>query len=135
MSWEMFLLWLISAAIAALGLFLLGFAGELALRGAASDTGIYLGVSALCFYPAYLLGRSAVRIRREQAANPPTADEEKLRRKGIDAVLIYSVVGILGVLFSPLPTEVKVISVIISLAVGALLIAMDEPPKKRTKHS
>jgi predicted exporter len=133
---EMFLLVLVSAAFGALGLLCLGFGIESAVRGAAFDTSVYVGVSVLCFYPSHLLGRAAVRARRELIANPLTPDEKRTRHKMFSGVLVYTVLGIATVLFVPYPAEVKVIFAIVSIVVAALAVAQEfEPPKKRSRNN
>ena len=133
---EMILLVLVSAVFGALGLLCLGFGIESAVRGAAFDTSVYVGVSVLCFYPSYLLGRAAVRSRREVIAKPLTPDEAKSRHTMVNGVLIYTVSGIAAVLFVPYPTEVKVIFAIVSVVAAALVVAQDfEPPKKRSRNN
>jgi hypothetical protein len=134
---EMILLVLVSAAFGALGLLCLGFGIESAVRGAAFDTSVYVGVSVLCFYPSYLLGRAAVRARRELIANPLTPDEKRSRHKMFSGVLIYyTVLGIATVLFVPYPAEVKVIVAIASIVAAALVVAQEfEPPKKRSRNN
>lgn len=127
---------LVCATFGALGLFLLGFAVASALGGALGSGMIYLAVSALCFYPAYLLGRAALRIRREQAASPLPPDAERSRRKRSDAIMLYTILSILGVLILPNSTGVKVVVVVVGIVVAAVLVAFDdEPSKKSTKRS
>jgi hypothetical protein len=128
----MILLWIVAAVLGALGLMLAGFGVGSIVDGTAFDTAVYVGVSALFLYPAYLFGRAALRIQRNRRAIPATPTEEKIRRTRTTKLVAMVALMVVGIVVAPVPGALKVVMTLITvLAVALNLAVADEPSRKR----
>lgn len=85
-----------------------------------------IAVAALPVYVAYLLGRSAWRIR----LNLSGVQGRTRRRSTLAAVLGYAAVLILSNVLAPVPNPVKVISTIVAVLVVPVVLAVELEPRK-----
>jgi hypothetical protein len=83
-------------------------------------------VALLALYLAYLLGRSAWRIR----LNLTGAQGRARQRSTLAAVLSYVAILIASNVFAPLPGSVKVLSTIVAVVIVPVLLAAELEPRK-----
>jgi hypothetical protein len=109
-----------------------GTLGVLGVAGAGVGAGVFeMVVAALPFYGAYLFGRVALRVRRQQNQRPATAVEKGKRRHKVRGLLAFMVVNVVSVLGLPLPGVVKGVVLMTNLVAVPLVLARDfEPPKR-----
>lgn len=124
----------IGAALGAAGL-ALGVVGVVVAVDGTSTTGgvVFVACGTLIVYGAYLFARAGVRIRRSLRAEPIGAAEKKERRNRSRGILLYGAVVIISCLVLPLAGVIRVIGVFSTLAVIALLFAVEFEPRKNSK--
>jgi hypothetical protein len=83
-------------------------------------------VAVLPLYLAYLLGRSAWRIRLSLAG----AQDRARQRSTLAAVLSYTAILIASNVFAPVPGSVKVLSTIVAVLIVPVLLAAELEPRK-----
>jgi len=129
-----YVLVIIGAVLGGAGL-ALGVVGVIVAANGTSLAGgvIFIACGALVVYGGYLFGRAGIRVRRSLRAEPLGPLEMKERRNRSRGILVYGAAVLVSCVVLPLGGVIRGIGVFSTLAVVALLFAVEFEPRKTSK--
>jgi hypothetical protein len=125
---------LVAAAFVVVGLYFVVAGAVFLVRGDLAGVMGLIGV--LVLYGAYLFARVAWRVRRDAVEHPPSPEQRRVRRRTVGSVIAGTVAQAAFTFGLPVPTAVRVVSVVVALIVVPLILARDfEPSKPRRRRA